>query len=817
MKEFFIRRYRIESTQPDARRAMIRVDDSGLITYVDNQVEHVLGYDPSELVGQPVMRIVADREDDPLSPGNRQRFDEGESVLLTLRHRDGFFFTAQMTLRLAVRDADQAASAFITLRDSTPLSPRLAQLAEDTGELGIWELDIRDNRMIWSEGVYRVLELRPGAEITPEQAIFYCQGAQARLRALFRRCIRTGQPFDLTLDLITARQHHRHVQLQGRALKTGLQVVGVGGVLVDHTARQVLDRARIRATNVLHGVMAATDDLVLAVDPDLNLLHFNEAFRVQALHTYNVEPVEGANLNDLLADFPNERRLAQGLWQRALEKDSFVVEIPLAQQDRDLPIYEIHYRRLLDSKGELLGAVQVAKDISERVKGSDNRHYLSRHDPVTGLLNRREFAARLKRLLINSRSTPGSHALLYFTMNKAAEINEHENNGGFDRYLRALAGELTLKVRQRDSLARLGSDTFALLIENCNRQEASKVADNLLAFVAGFVFEWKNQPLQTSTSAGLLRLTEDTPTDAERLLAQAADLCETAAAASRSRLHAADAVSGGREEGLSRQKLETLRDCLDNDRLSLYYHSLRPVASITWGDHIEILARLQPEDPASPLMQPGEFLPVAERFGLAGDIDRAVIRKTMAWFGRHSLLEPRLKYCGFNLSLASVLDDSFPDFVGELLKTSSYAPECFCFEVQEKTATQYPDEVAVLCNALHRIGCRVALDGAGASIQSYSLAARLPVDIIKLDEAMMAHLHDDPVQQVMVEALHRIAEAAGKHTVATFIENDDALRKVRGLAIHYGQGFRLSRPRPLKDLRPVAVELDTGRIGGLQD
>ena len=94
------------------------------------------------------------------------------------------------------------------------------------------------------------------------------------------------------------------------------------------------------------------------------------------------------------------------------------------------------------------------------------------------------------------------------------------------------------------------------------------------------------------------------------------------------------------------------------------------------------------------------------------------------------------------------------------------------------------------------------------------VAAKLPVDIIKLDHKIMQHLNDDPVQQVMVEALHKIAEASGKVTVATFIENDDTLRKVRTLGIHYGQGFRLYRPRPLEELKPVEVTLTTGKIGG---
>lgn len=647
MKEFFIRRYRIDTGQADARRTLIRVDDSGIITLVDSQAEAVLGFGASALVGQPVSRLVAAREDDPLTPANRQRFERGQSVLVTLRHRDGFFFTAQLTLRLAIKDADQAASAFINLREASPLEPRLLALTEKAAHLGLWELDIQDNRMNWSEGLYRLLGLRPGTDITPEQALFYCQGGQNRLRALFRRCARTGEPFQATLELINSRQQWRRIQVHGQARRSGLQVTGISGVVTDLSEQRRLAAENSRIRQTLAALTATTDDLVVAVDPELNLTFCNQAFRQQVRQTFDIDVHEGDNLPQLLTDFPNERRLMQRLWQRAFEREEFVVEMPLALQDRQLPVYELRYQRLQDDQGELLGAIQVARNT-----GRDNR------------------------------------------------------------------------------------------------------------------------------------------------------------------AHANHAIADTIQCGLAQGRLDAMRDSLDNDRLDLQFQALRPVASVTWGDHIEILARLQPEDPAIPAMEPAEFLPLAECFDLARDLDRAVIRKTLAWLSRHSLLEPRLKYCGFNLSVASVLDESFPDFLAGLLQGLPFAPECFCLEIRETTASEYPEEVTALCHALHRIGCRAALDGAGASVASYSLVASLPVDIIKLDQDMMAHLHDDPVQQVMVEALHKIAAAAGKTTVATFIENDEALRRVRSLGIDFGQGFRLSRPQPLEALTPAAVELETGRIGG---
>ena len=814
LKEFFISRYRAENGHSDARQTLVRVDDNGIIRHVDSQAAAITGFEASDLMGQSLTRLVAAGQDDPFSPGHRQRFESGRPVLLTLRHKDGFFFTARLTLRTDIRDSDQAASARIIRRSAEPLDPRLLELTEEAGQLGIWELDTVNNQVAWTDGLYRLLELKPGSDITPEQALFYCQGYQNRVRALFRRCMSTGSPFCYEFDLLTARQNIRRVRLTGRVLKSGPTLNRLGGTLIDLSRQQKQQQARDHANRLLAAVMAATDDLVAAVDTDLNLLCFNEAFRDQARQTFGVEPVEGANLGELLSGFPNERRLSRRLWQRAFERDQFVVEMPLAEQDRELPVYEMHYHRLLGNQGELLGAVQVARDLTTRARETDSRNYLSRHDPVTGLLNRREFIARLQRLARNSQQHQTSHGLLYLDLDHFSDFNSQAGNGAGDHYLRALAANLGTRVRQRDTLARLSGDTFAVLIENCSRAQLRKVADGLLQQIADFSFDWQGQPLATTASGGLLHLIAPSPLDPERLLDQAADLCQSAKAAGRHRFHLADTRADTLQEAESRARLANLQQSLADDGLVLVYQRLKPVASITWGDHIEILARLRdPNDPGT-LLAPSDFLPIASQFDLAKTIDRTVISKTLTWLGQHRLLEPRIKYCGFNLSLATLLDDTFPDFLQAAMTSSPFEASCFCLEVRESDATQYPDETILLCEAARQIGCRVALDGAGASIESYSLASTLPVDIIKLDQTMMTHLHDDPVQQVMVEALHKIAAAAGKTTVATFIENDDTLRRVRGLGIHYGQGFRLSKPQPLDTLTPAAVELETGRIGG---
>lgn len=664
MKEFLIQRYRPDPSGPALHPTLLRVDDDGTVMKTDRYAEGMFGYDAGALSGEPLHRLLASRQDDPFTPTHWQQLERGQPLVVTCRHREGFFFTASLSLHLAVKDADQAASASLLMKDPADMDKRLYRLVEQNAGAGFWELDIPRNELHWSEGVYRLLDLRPGADLTPEQALFYCQSGQNRLRALIRRCIHTGQPFSVNLSVVTNRQRSQRITLHGRALKQSGRVTRIGGVVVNHSAAAAEARERGQTRRILDATAAATQDLIVAVDTRFRLLHFNDAWAHQFRLAFEQTPEIGDNLHTLLQNYPDERRLIERLWQRAFERDHFIAEMPLNRQGKGLPVYEFHFRCLRDEHRDVTGAVHVARDISHRVAWS-----APRDDAPTG-------------------------------KKKRAPCNNHREP----------------ELRQEDPSPE--------------------------------------------------------------------------------------------------QQLSQLCQALDAGALILEFQSLKPVTSVTWGDHIEILCRVPGTSEGQPVLTPDQFLPIAERFDLASRLDRQVIQQTLAWLEQHPLLEPRLKYCGFNLSLASVLDDSFADFMEETLRGSPYAAHCFCLEIREDYATQSPDEAAVLCDALHRIGCRVALEGAGASVESYNLVADLPVDIVKLDRRVMARLEDDPVQQVIVDALHRIAESAGKETVATFIESDGALRRVRALGVHFGQGFRLSRPRPLQELTPASAELGAGRIRG---
>ena len=145
MKEFLIQRYRPDPTGPVIRPTLLRVDDDGRIIQADRHAETMFGYDISDLTGQKVQHILASRQDDPFAPAHRHRLDNGQTVLVTFRHKDGFFFTALLGLRMEIRDSDQAATASITLRDSDAMDSRIQRLAEQSAGFGLWELDMPSN------------------------------------------------------------------------------------------------------------------------------------------------------------------------------------------------------------------------------------------------------------------------------------------------------------------------------------------------------------------------------------------------------------------------------------------------------------------------------------------------------------------------------------------------------------------------------------------------------------------------------------------------------------------------------------------------
>ena len=163
-------------------------------------------------------------------------------------------------------------------------------------------------------------------------------------------------------------------------------------------------------------------------------------------------------------------------------------------------------------------------------------HTRATHDSLTGLCNRNEFEKRLHNAIKSARENYAKHCLCYLDLDQFKIINDTAGHTAGDELLRKLTVYLKSKIRSRDTLARHGGDEFCLLLDNCNMDQAYRIANSLLDAIKSFNFEWGGRTYSVSVSIGLVPITKNTINTAE-VMSQADVACYTAKDLGRNRVY----------------------------------------------------------------------------------------------------------------------------------------------------------------------------------------------------------------------------------------------------------------------------------------
>jgi PAS domain S-box-containing protein len=243
-----------------------------------------------------------------------------------------------------------------------------------------------------------------------------------------------------------------------------------------------------------------------------------------------------------------------------------------------------------------------------------------------------------------------------------------------------------------------------------------------------------------------------------------------------------------REDAL-RSKVEwsfRIRHAIDSDRLVV--HS-QPIVELASGRVVqeELLVRMLGDN--DEVIPPGEFLPPAERFGLAPAIDRWVISRA-AEIARERRVE-------VNLSAQSIGDPNLPDFVEARLSEAGATASNVVFEITETAAAEDLDQARRLAERLAELGCGFALDDFGTGYGSFTYLKHLPVRYIKIDLEFVRTLRADSPDRQVVSAIVDVARNFGIETIAEGVESEETAELLGALGVHYAQGYHFGRPAPL--------------------
>ena len=613
------------------------------------------------------------------------------------------------------------------------------------------------------------------------------------------------------LSLTRAVERMRHGDLDSRVpqesggelgrLEAGINAMAEALALAREQEKRRSEDALYLETVRAQVTLASIGDGVITTDADGNIAYMNAV--AEQFTGWDLDAARGSALEEVFRlwdealnvpeEYPIDQCLRQGRTMRhdghhlLVSRDGLRVEI----QDSAAPIR--------DRDGSIVGAVVVFHDVTELQSMARRMAFLAAHDPLTGLLNRREFEERLKVVLENARSEDASYALLYLDLDQFKIVNDTCGHIAGDELLKQLAHHLAREIRTSDVLARLGGDEFGIILERCSVEKARRIADGLRQFVKDFRFAWQRRSFEIGVSIGLVPITADAGSLTDVLTA-ADSACYVAKDEGRNRIHVyqPDDTALAQRHG-EMQWVHRLRHGLETNNFELYCQSIVPigVAPKGQGKFYEILLRIHDRD----LVLPAAFILAAERYHLMPAIDRWVIENVFAMLHRCATRSPQTKApatrFAINLSGQSLCDQQFLEFITECFVRHQVSPATICFEITETAAIANLTRARDFIVRLKKMGCSFALDDFGSGLSSFGYLKSLPVDYLKIAGDFVRDIVDDPVDHAMVEAINQIGHVMDLTTIAESVETPEILEKLRASGVDYGQGLGIDVPWPL--------------------
>jgi diguanylate cyclase (GGDEF)-like protein len=447
----------------------------------------------------------------------------------------------------------------------------------------------------------------------------------------------------------------------------------------------------------------------------------------------------------------------------------------------------------------LLFSMLVARTVIKQVSAKSRQlAYQASHDPLTGLINRREFECRVERAIQNATAQGNTHALLYLDLDQFKIVNESCGHAAGDELLLQLSQLLLGSVRHRDTLSRLGGDEFGMLFENCPLDKAIEIANNLLKAIEDFNFTWGETTFTLGISIGAVPIDRST-CDLASTMSAADSACYIAKESGRNRVQIAHMGDRRLQERHGEmQWVSRLNRALEEDQFTLYFQPIIPCANKSGNSaHLEILVRLIDDDGS--VIAPGAFLHAAEKYSMVSSIDRWVIEHTMQWLAETNNSNNRPVTVAINLSGQTIATPDMLKFIIDKMEETGVSAEHIIFEITETAAIANISSATSFMLTLRGCGFRFSLDDFGSGLSSFTYLKKLPVDFLKIDGAFVRDILSDPVDYAMVRSINELGQLLGKETIAEFVETTELADELQRMGINYAQGYAYARPQPLNN------------------
>jgi diguanylate cyclase (GGDEF)-like protein/PAS domain S-box-containing protein len=569
------------------------------------------------------------------------------------------------------------------------------------------------------------------------------------------------------------------------------EILHYEGALEDVTDRRHAEEALRASEERFRSLVQNASDLISILSEDGTVRYESPSHsRVLGLEP---EAHAGRSLLDLV--HPEDRHVVEEALRQILEVPGEIVtfEHRMRHRDGSWRVLESTASNLL-SQPAVAGVVLNAHDVTARKHAEEKLLHDALHDELTGLPNRALFMDRLRQSMDRSRREPERlTAVLFLDLDRFKIVNDSLGHLVGDDLLIQIASSLAGALRPSDTIARVGGDEFAILLEGGRDvSDAVRVADRIHERLASPINLGGHEIFATASIGIAVHTPEyERPED---LLRDA----DTAMYRAKSSGRACHVVFNRvmHRFVMARLQLETdLRRAVERGQLRVYY---QPFFDLATDEVTGFEALLRWHHPRRGLLLPEEFLSVAEETGLIVPMGRFVLLEGCRQIREMQIKHPEIGALKLSVNLSNkqfFQSDLFTQ-VEEALATSGLDPGCLGLEITEGVIIRHADSAATRFSRLKSLGVQLYLDDFGKGYSSLNYLHRFPMDILKIDRSFVSRIDEAEGNLAIVRAIVTLAHQLGMEVVAEGLQTEEQRVKLRSLGCEYGQGFFLSEPVP---------------------
>lgn len=458
---------------------------------------------------------------------------------------------------------------------------------------------------------------------------------------------------------------------------------------------------------------------------------------------------------------------------------------------------------LRDDRGRARGRVVMLMDVTSRKRAEVELARAAFSDPLTGLPNRMLFEDRLEHAMKRRARMSAPVAVLMLDLDGFKAINDSFGHPVGDALITMVGQRLVDLTRGDDTVARMGGDEFAILLDKVTDEEIIHAVAGRIVTAFATPFEVMGSPIQVNASMGIAPLTseQEGPEDLLRF-------ADVAMYRAKEKQGTTYEIFDPREDfGATRrvQVQNELREAIQKRHLRVHF---QPIVRLRDGEIVGGEGLVRWEHPRRGFIFPGEFIALAEESGLVRELGESVLRQATERWRDWIAMDPTRSSLtlAVNVSSRQLGDPGFVDVVSEVLQETGIDPAMLQLEVEESAAIRAAQHLA----RYKKLGVSIAIDDIGKGHASLENVTQLDADVLKIDQTFVGGLGTSSRDTAVVEAMIVLGQRLGALVVAEGIESEDQLRRLRDLGCEVGQGYLFA-----KAVTPRAFErlLEGGPLG----